>query len=386
MADLTFIEKKHLENLLRMGSGYVLDFSNSTLCEFVLESTGKNIYDEPYNHATGSKANRLRAFFALESNALVGKLIEDLVEYRRAFCAEAGDEKLCEEGLRIARRLRQEPLARRANAASSSSSETPPAAPDAHLHPTGCEPLTDDLRLSWHAIAEICEATVSLGLGRAALLVGINSALVARLDIAANPKEQLLLDLHALNRAGRLTDGTDPLEVWLRNAEMLSTPLQESRVFARHLKQLPLLTSVQPTSSGSLLLGNAARLIRQLAATRGVEIGDIQRAPTSPFGTESYRARVKDGQGVIYCHATGYRSGHAFYARKGIGWLYEYVLGGSSSQLGLPTSNEELVEQTRGPASFFEGGRISWSPKTSIARAVLTQEDGSEIVLAERRL
>jgi hypothetical protein len=61
MADLTNIEKRNLERLLGMGSGYVLDFSNRTFEEFVLDSIGKSIYAGEYETGGGSKANRLRA-------------------------------------------------------------------------------------------------------------------------------------------------------------------------------------------------------------------------------------------------------------------------------------------------------------------------------------
>jgi hypothetical protein len=44
-----------------MGSGYVLDFSNRTFEEFVLDSIGKSIYAAEYETGGGSKANRLRA-------------------------------------------------------------------------------------------------------------------------------------------------------------------------------------------------------------------------------------------------------------------------------------------------------------------------------------
>jgi hypothetical protein len=60
MSDLTFIEKTKLEKLFQMGGGYVLDFSNRTLSEFVAESTGRDIYDAKYEYASGSKANRVR--------------------------------------------------------------------------------------------------------------------------------------------------------------------------------------------------------------------------------------------------------------------------------------------------------------------------------------
>lgn len=59
MSDLTFMEKSKFETLLGMETGYVLNFSNRSFAEFVRDSTGRNIYDERYNYASGSKANRL---------------------------------------------------------------------------------------------------------------------------------------------------------------------------------------------------------------------------------------------------------------------------------------------------------------------------------------
>ena len=81
MSDLTSIEKAKLEKLLEMESGYVLDFSNRTFQEFILESVKLDIYDEKYNYQSGSKANRLRAFWKEEANNIVGVLIENLLEY-----------------------------------------------------------------------------------------------------------------------------------------------------------------------------------------------------------------------------------------------------------------------------------------------------------------
>ncbi|MCW5314990.1 hypothetical protein GTQ43_14585 [Nostoc sp. KVJ3] len=67
-----------------MSDGYVLDFSNRTFQEFILESTGIDIYDIKYAYASGSKANRLRAFLDQEPNNIVGKLIVNLLEYWKA--------------------------------------------------------------------------------------------------------------------------------------------------------------------------------------------------------------------------------------------------------------------------------------------------------------
>jgi hypothetical protein len=107
MSDLTFIERTKLEKLFQMGGGSVLDFSNRTLAEFVVESTGRDIYDAKYDYASGSKANRLRAFWTQEPNHLVGKLIHDLLDYCRPADSDSEQARLFEEGERIARRLKQ---------------------------------------------------------------------------------------------------------------------------------------------------------------------------------------------------------------------------------------------------------------------------------------
>jgi hypothetical protein len=80
MSDITGVERLRLEKALRMGGGYVLNFSNRTFAEFVLLSTGIEIYGPTYEREGGSKAKRLRAFWTRESNYTVGKLLGDLFE------------------------------------------------------------------------------------------------------------------------------------------------------------------------------------------------------------------------------------------------------------------------------------------------------------------
>ncbi len=82
MSDLTNIEKRRLEQLLEMGSGYVLNFSNRTFDEFVRDATGRNIYESRYDYGSGSKANRLRCFWQVEPNYVVGKLLGALIDHQ----------------------------------------------------------------------------------------------------------------------------------------------------------------------------------------------------------------------------------------------------------------------------------------------------------------
>ncbi len=76
MSDLSSIEKVKIEKLFEMESGYVLDFSNRTFQEFIIENTQIDIDDDKYKYAGSSKANRLRAFWLKESNYIVCKLSE----------------------------------------------------------------------------------------------------------------------------------------------------------------------------------------------------------------------------------------------------------------------------------------------------------------------
>jgi hypothetical protein len=98
VANLTVGEKRILEELLQMGSGHVLDFSNRTLQEFVLDSVGLDI-DHVSVGGAGSKAARLRHFWANQPGHVVGKLLKDLVEHRQ------DDSPLKEKCSKIADRL-----------------------------------------------------------------------------------------------------------------------------------------------------------------------------------------------------------------------------------------------------------------------------------------
>lgn len=81
MSDLKTKDKQILESLFQMGGGYVLDFSDRTISEFFDDELSIDIYDEKYNYASGSKANRMRGFWKEASNELVSESITKLIEY-----------------------------------------------------------------------------------------------------------------------------------------------------------------------------------------------------------------------------------------------------------------------------------------------------------------
>jgi hypothetical protein len=109
MSSLTNLEKRKFEQLLGMGSGYVLNFSNRSFAEFIIDSTGRNIDDSRYNYGSGSKANRLRGFWRQEEDGVVGKLMGEMLDYG----AESGlfidnDDTLLKACRRTVARLQQD--------------------------------------------------------------------------------------------------------------------------------------------------------------------------------------------------------------------------------------------------------------------------------------
>lgn len=113
MANINFKDKRTIEKLFEMESGYVLDFSNTTFRDFFIDSVGIDIDDTKYYCNGESKAKRLRTFWQIESDYNVGKSIESLADYWLSL-VHAGirdlhhtTENLHKECLEIAKRLKQ---------------------------------------------------------------------------------------------------------------------------------------------------------------------------------------------------------------------------------------------------------------------------------------
>jgi hypothetical protein len=81
MSSLKIAERQVLEQHFGMASGYVLNFSDRTFGEFVREAVGRKIHEAKYTAGGTSKANKLRTFWKLETDQMVGRLILALVDY-----------------------------------------------------------------------------------------------------------------------------------------------------------------------------------------------------------------------------------------------------------------------------------------------------------------
>jgi hypothetical protein len=100
-------DRRSLEQYLGMGAGYVLDLTDRTFGEFVLDATGLDIHAEKYSSDGTSKARKLRAFWKVETDHTVGKLLLALIEHGASLDAEpdAAALTIAEKCRVIARRL-----------------------------------------------------------------------------------------------------------------------------------------------------------------------------------------------------------------------------------------------------------------------------------------
>ncbi|MCL4322092.1 MAG: hypothetical protein M0016_03295 [Deltaproteobacteria bacterium] len=80
MSSLKTIEKKYFRDLLGSESGYVLDFTNATFAEFFRDNVDIDIYDNKYSTYGDSKGKRLNAFWDIESDQSVGKILDELLK------------------------------------------------------------------------------------------------------------------------------------------------------------------------------------------------------------------------------------------------------------------------------------------------------------------
>lgn len=86
MSSLNDVEKRYLEKLLGMQSGYVLDYSDATFGEF-FNRHGINIHGQKYQTYGTSKAKKMRAFWEQEPDLLVGAVLGEMLDAYEADCS-----------------------------------------------------------------------------------------------------------------------------------------------------------------------------------------------------------------------------------------------------------------------------------------------------------
>jgi hypothetical protein len=105
MSSLSLIDKRRLEELFNMSSGYVLNFSDRTFGDFFVEIVKIDIHSEKYQTNGSSKAKKLRSFWKLESDYLVGTVILALVELAEVMSSDTINKALATQCKDIGNRL-----------------------------------------------------------------------------------------------------------------------------------------------------------------------------------------------------------------------------------------------------------------------------------------
>ena len=85
MNSLTSIDKRYLEKILGMESGYVLDFNDATFGEFFARYS-VDIHSKKFQTYGTSKAKKMRAFWEQESDQTVATVLDELLASYEADC------------------------------------------------------------------------------------------------------------------------------------------------------------------------------------------------------------------------------------------------------------------------------------------------------------
>lgn len=112
MSSLTDIEKRYLERVLGMQSGYVLDYSDATFGEFFSRHK-VNIHGSKYQTYGTSKGKKMRAFWDQEPDELVGNVLSEMLDSYEADCDlnnREVDTSVLEKSRSIASRLSGKPI------------------------------------------------------------------------------------------------------------------------------------------------------------------------------------------------------------------------------------------------------------------------------------
>ncbi len=82
MSSLTPVEKRVFEELLGMSSGYVFDFTDRTFASFFRDVANIDIDNDMYCREGNSKARRMRLFWEIEPDAVVGVVLSEILKLR----------------------------------------------------------------------------------------------------------------------------------------------------------------------------------------------------------------------------------------------------------------------------------------------------------------
>lgn len=83
MSSLQFVEKQHFEKIFEMETGYLLDFSNASLQDF-MNDFKIDLSSHKYDKYGSSKAKRFRAFWEIEEDNIVADVLQALLNLAKS--------------------------------------------------------------------------------------------------------------------------------------------------------------------------------------------------------------------------------------------------------------------------------------------------------------
>lgn len=111
MSTLTEVDKRYFEKILGMEGGYLLDYNDMTFGQ-LFNRHGVDIHGAKYQTYGTSKAKKMRAFWEREPDALVGKVLSEMLDAYETDCKlnnKVTDTAVLQESRKIAARLLGKP-------------------------------------------------------------------------------------------------------------------------------------------------------------------------------------------------------------------------------------------------------------------------------------
>jgi len=111
VSTLTEVDKRYLEKILGMGSGWVLDYSDMAFAQF-FNRHRVDIHGTKYQTYGTSKAKKMRVFWETAPDAVVGKILSEMLDSYEADCdinKKQVDSSLLEKSRTIVLRLSGNP-------------------------------------------------------------------------------------------------------------------------------------------------------------------------------------------------------------------------------------------------------------------------------------
>ncbi|NDV18765.1 hypothetical protein GO013_04945 [Pseudodesulfovibrio sp. JC047] len=108
MSSLTDVDKRYLENILGMQTGFVLDYTDSSFGAF-FKRHNIAIHSPKYQTIGTSKAKKMRSFWEQENDTLVGQILDEMLESYEASCVLNGtkpDTQVLDKSKQIVSRLK----------------------------------------------------------------------------------------------------------------------------------------------------------------------------------------------------------------------------------------------------------------------------------------